>query len=98
MAVDLFGVLLLQTEDDLRGDDALVRVSEAELRVEREGRRVLEEVRGDVLLFHSALHNPVLVDTFFQEESVSHLMQSRNQHSNETAAYRELPDSRGLVG
>ena len=42
MTVDLLLIFLLHTEDDLRGDDTLVRISEVQVRVDRERCRILE--------------------------------------------------------
>lgn len=58
MTVDLLLVLLLHTEYDLRGHDALVRIFEVQVRVEREGRRILEQVCGDWLMVDSISHVP----------------------------------------
>lgn len=56
MAVDLLLVLLLHAKEDLRGYDALVGVSEVQVRVEPEGGGVFEEVGGDWFVVESRLH------------------------------------------
>ena len=56
MTVDLLLILLLHTGDDLRGDDTLVRISEVQVRVDREGCRILEHVCSDWLMVDSISH------------------------------------------
>ena len=56
MTVDLFLILLLHTEDDLRGHDALVRVFEVQVRIEREGRCILEQMRSDWFMVDNISH------------------------------------------
>jgi hypothetical protein len=58
MTVDLLLVLLLHTEYDLRGHDALVGILEVQVRVEPEGRRILEQVCSDWLMVDSISHVP----------------------------------------
>ena len=47
MAINLPLIPLLQTENNLRRHDPLIRVLKVHVRVEAEGGGVLEEVRGD---------------------------------------------------
>ena len=56
MAVDLLLILLLQKEDDLRGHDTLVRISEVQVRVDRERCRTLEHVCSDWLMVDNISH------------------------------------------
>ena len=56
MTVDLLLILLLHTEDYLRGNDTLVRISEVQVRVDRKGCRILEHVWSDWLMVDSISH------------------------------------------
>ena len=56
MTVDLFLILLLHTEDDLRGHDPLVRIFEVQVRVEREGCCILEQMRSDWFMVDNISH------------------------------------------
>ena len=56
VTVDLLLILLLHTKDDLRGHDTLVRIFEVQVRVEREGCRVLEQMCSDRLMVDSISH------------------------------------------
>ena len=56
MTVDLLLILLLHTEDDLRGHDTLVRIFEVQVRVDREGRCILEQVSSDWLVVDDISH------------------------------------------
>jgi hypothetical protein len=68
MAVDLFLVLLLQTEDNLRRYDPFVRIFEVKIRVQSKRSCVLEKMAGNGYLgavgkFNRLLHHPILIDT-----------------------------------
>ena len=58
MTVDLLLILLLHTEDsdDLRGHDPLVRMFVVQVRVEREGRCILEQMRSDWFTIDNISH------------------------------------------
>jgi hypothetical protein len=56
MTVDLLLILLLHTEDDLRGHDALVRIFEVQVGVEREGCCILEQVCSDWFMVDNISH------------------------------------------
>lgn len=56
MTVDLLLILLLHTEDYLRGHNSLIRVHESEVGVEAERGGILEEVSGDWFIVHCVLH------------------------------------------
>ena len=56
MTVDLLLILLFHTKYDLRGHDTLVRIFEVQVRVERKGCRILEQMCCDWLVVDGISH------------------------------------------
>lgn len=61
MRVDFLCVFLLETKDDLDGDNALLSSTAFEIRVDTDLGSILEDVRRDFLPIDHVLHNAVLV-------------------------------------